>query len=85
MELPETLGLEFAKDLETFTIFSPDSTENKYNHGVVLYPFKGMLLLSGKARSKMKMPLTLKYYLVAVQTELTGKNQKYLPNLGKEV
>lgn len=43
MELPETLGLEFAKDLETFTIFSPDSTENKYNHGVVLYPFKGML------------------------------------------
>lgn len=43
MEMPETLGLEFAKGLETFTIFSPESNDKKYNHGVVLYPFKGML------------------------------------------
>ena len=40
---PQTLGLSFAKDRETFTIFSPQDKENKYNHGVVLYPFKNML------------------------------------------
>jgi hypothetical protein len=40
---PKTLGLPFAKGLETFTIFSPKKNDNKYNHGVVLYPFKGML------------------------------------------
>lgn len=43
MEMPETLGLEFAKGLETLTIFSPETNDKKYNHGVVLYPFKGML------------------------------------------
>ncbi len=43
MSQPETLGLDFAPNAETFTIFSPDSTQNRYNHGVVLYPFKGML------------------------------------------
>lgn len=40
---PETLGLSFAKGVETFTIFSPKEQENKYNHGVVLFAFKGML------------------------------------------
>ena len=40
---PETLGLSFIKGLETVTIFSPQKSDNKYNHGVVLFPFKGML------------------------------------------
>lgn len=43
MSQAESLGLDFAPSAETFTIFSPDSTQNRYNHGVVLYPFKGML------------------------------------------
>ena len=42
-EKPRTLGLTFAVGLETFTIFSPREGDNKYNHGVVLFPFKGML------------------------------------------
>ena len=40
---PETLGLAFVNSLETITIFAPDSVENRYNHGVVLFPFKGKL------------------------------------------
>jgi hypothetical protein len=40
---PETLGLHFAPGLTTVTIFSPGESDNKYNHGVVLFPFKGML------------------------------------------
>lgn len=43
LEKPKTLGLPFAREAETFTIFSPNETDNKYNHGVVLFPFKGML------------------------------------------
>jgi len=40
---PETLGLPFAKGRETITIFYPRNNDNKYNHGVVLFAFKGML------------------------------------------
>ncbi|HKK11791.1 MAG TPA: exo-alpha-sialidase, partial [Flavobacteriaceae bacterium] len=40
---PKTLGLSFAKGTETITIFSPKSTDNHYNHGVVLFPYKGVL------------------------------------------
>lgn len=40
---PETSGLPFAKGLVTITIFSPQESDNKYNHGVVLFPFKGMI------------------------------------------
>lgn len=40
---PVTLGLSFAGGLETITIFSPQDGDNKYNHGVVLFPFRGML------------------------------------------
>ncbi len=43
LEKPETLGLSFAQEAETSTIFSPGQNTNKYNHGVVLFPFKGML------------------------------------------
>lgn len=38
-----TLGLPFAPGRETFPIFTPDSTGNRYNHGVVLFPFQGVL------------------------------------------
>jgi len=48
---PETSGLSFAKDLETVTIFSPGDNDNKYNHGVVLYPFKGMLYAQWQSSS----------------------------------
>ena len=40
---PATLGLSFARGRETITIFSPRTADNKYNNGVVLFPFKGML------------------------------------------
>lgn len=43
LEKPETLGLSFAQEAETSTVFSPGENTNKYNHGVVLFPFKGML------------------------------------------
>jgi hypothetical protein len=40
---PNTLGLSFAKGVKTVTIFSPGETDNKYHHGVVLFPFKEKL------------------------------------------
>lgn len=48
---PETLGLSFAENAKTITIFSPDENENKYNHGVVLLPFKGMLYAQWQSSS----------------------------------
>lgn len=48
---PETLGLHFAKDAATFTIFSPKENENKYNHGVVLFYFKGMFYAQWQSSS----------------------------------
>jgi hypothetical protein len=39
----ETLGLSYPRGIETITIFSPQNNTNKYNHGVVLFPFKAML------------------------------------------
>ena len=38
-ENPATLGLQFIEGLETITIFLPTDGDNKYNHGVVLFPF----------------------------------------------
>jgi hypothetical protein len=48
---PETLGLPFAGGLETIPIFSPQNSDNKYNHGVVLFPFKGMLYAQWQSSS----------------------------------
>lgn len=48
---PETLGLTFAKGAETVTVFSPKDGENKYNHGVVLFAFKGMLYAQWQSSS----------------------------------
>ncbi|SCY06931.1 BNR repeat-like domain-containing protein [Nonlabens sp. Hel1_33_55] len=50
-EQPKTLGLPFAKGLETITIFSPKASDNKYNHGVVLFPFQGMLYAQWQSSS----------------------------------
>lgn len=47
----ETLGLSFVKGAETFSIFSPQGKENKYNHGVVLFPFKGMIYAQWQSSS----------------------------------
>lgn len=38
-----TLGLVFAEGLETSTVFRPNLGDYKYNHGVVLFPFKDEL------------------------------------------
>lgn len=43
LEQPKTLGLSFAEGVETISIFSPNEEGHKYNHGVVLFPYKGML------------------------------------------
>ena len=40
---PETLGLDYLPGVETYTVFASDSNDLKYNHGVVLYPFKDKL------------------------------------------
>ena len=50
-EQPKTLGLPFAEGVETITIFSPNDGENKYNHGLVLFPFKGMLYAQWQSSS----------------------------------
>ncbi len=52
LEEPETLGLSFAPDAETFTVFSPVKNDNKYNHGVVVFPFKGMLYAQWQSSSR---------------------------------
>ncbi len=52
LKSPETLGLPFAKKCETITIFSPGVNDNKYNHGVVLYPFKGELYAMWQSSQK---------------------------------
>ena len=38
-----TLGLPFASNIETSTVFSPKKGDYQYNHGVVLFPFKDYL------------------------------------------
>ncbi|MCB0533583.1 MAG: exo-alpha-sialidase [Saprospiraceae bacterium] len=47
----KTLGLPVPDRLETISIFRPDDDENKYNHGVVLFPFKGMLYAQWQSSS----------------------------------
>ena len=42
---PDTLGLTFAKNCKSITVFKPTETSNKYNHGAVLFPFKGKLFI----------------------------------------
>ncbi|MFT4089140.1 MAG: exo-alpha-sialidase [Asticcacaulis sp.] len=37
------LGLKVAEGTETFTVFAPKATEDRFNNGVVLIPFKGRL------------------------------------------
>jgi hypothetical protein len=49
---PNTLGLNYPSSHETFTIFSPSENDNKYNHGVVLYPFKGKLYAQWQSSKK---------------------------------
>lgn len=49
---PKTLGLSPAPGAETFTIFRPQKDENKYNHGVVLLPFKGRLYAQWQTSSR---------------------------------
>jgi len=51
-EQPKTLGLSFAEGLETFTIFSPNEGGYKYNNGLVLFPFKGMLYAQWQSSSE---------------------------------
>jgi hypothetical protein len=38
-----TLGLTYANGIRKFTIFKPNQNDYHYNHGVVLFPFKGQL------------------------------------------
>ncbi len=39
----DTLGLDLAEGVETVTVFAPGDDDLKFNHGVVLLPFKGKL------------------------------------------
>ncbi|NHK26433.1 exo-alpha-sialidase [Parvularcula flava] len=40
---PDTLGLQKPDQLATFTVYEPRDGDNAYNHGVVLFPFQGVL------------------------------------------
>ncbi len=48
----ETLGLSFAEGVESFSVFVPGKEDLKYNHGVVLFPFKGMLYAQWQSSAK---------------------------------
>lgn len=48
----ETLGLEYAPGAETITIFSPGDSSNRYNNGVVLFPFGGRLYAQWQSSAK---------------------------------
>ena len=48
---PETLELPWAKGIETISIFSPQKNDTKYNHGAVLFPFKGILYAQWQSSS----------------------------------
>ena len=49
---PGTLGLKPAPETETFTIFHPSDTTDKYSNGVVLISFKGHLYAQWQSSSK---------------------------------
>lgn len=72
---PETLGLAFVNSLETITIFAPDSVENRYNHGVVLFPLKASCMPNGKVLKKMRMRLILRCFIVVVKMKGNGHDQ----------
>jgi len=40
---PLTLGLRPVEGAETIAIFHPGENDSKYNHGVMVFPFKGIL------------------------------------------
>ena len=52
LDKPNTLGLDEAPGAETFTLFAPKATQNTYNHGVVLFPFKDKLYAQWQSSSK---------------------------------
>lgn len=49
---PDTLGLSFAANAETITIFRPRDDTDKCSHGVVLLPFKGYLYAQWQSSSQ---------------------------------
>lgn len=49
---PDTLGLDPAPGAEIFTIFRPGPDDPRYNHGVVLFPFKGRLYARWQASAR---------------------------------
>jgi len=49
---PDTLGLAYAAEAETFTIFRPGPDDPHYNHGVVLLPFRGRLYAQWQASAR---------------------------------
>lgn len=46
------LGLSFAPSVKSYTVFKPGDSDFKYNHGVVLFPFKGYLYAQWQSSSK---------------------------------
>jgi len=50
--MPGTLGLSFAPQAETATIFSPGEHENHYNHAVALMPFRGQLYVQWQTSAR---------------------------------
>jgi hypothetical protein len=49
---PDTLGLAYATGAETITLFRPGPDGPHYNHGAVLFPFKGRLYARWRASAR---------------------------------
>nr|MDA3852970.1 exo-alpha-sialidase [Bacteroidales bacterium] len=62
----QTLGLSFLSNIETSTVFKPNKRQNKYNNGVVLYPFKGKLYVQWQSsKTDEDAPETQIFYSVS--------------------
>lgn len=67
---PATLGLQPVKDAQTFTIMRPDENTNKFNHGVVLLPFKDKLYAQWQtSKQDEDAPETIVVYSVSTDGE----------------
>lgn len=63
---PDTLGLEPAPGVETYTVFRAGEDTPRYNHAAILIPFKGKLYAQWQGSQEDEdAPDTLVYYAVS--------------------
>lgn len=52
MSAPATLGLTYPKGIETSVVFKSALDRNQYNHGAVLFPYKGRLYIQWQSSAR---------------------------------